>query len=106
MTEADFIEAIRTYWLAQYAGGDLVLYDDDPQSGPQDTYWLRQITLYGPRDQGEGDLQRKASAVATLWRAFRHERINLDAPSVVGLTADGAFNRQLVTLGWRGDMRL
>lgn len=67
---------------------------------------LIQVEVQNPRKNGPGPGEVVASAVAAVWRAFRHERITLDAPSVVGLLPDGAFNRHLVTLGWRGDMRL
>lgn len=129
MNEADIIAALRAYWIEEWTGTELVLWDDDEQSGQADTYWNRvvirsagsvrpivgrtreehrgtiMVQMFGPRQDGPGQLQRAASAVAHFWRAFRHERIRLDAPSVVGLPAEGTFNRHLVTLGWQGDMR-
>jgi len=66
---------------------------------------LIMTTVHTPRGSGPGVGEVAAGNVAQLWRDFRHSRIQLDAPSVVGLTPDGAFNRHLVTLGWRGDMR-
>lgn len=129
MNEADFIEALRSYWIQNWTGTDPVLWSDDEEDGDPDTYWSRviirsagsvrpvigrsreehrgtiMVQMFGPRKDGPGQLERAASDVAAFWRAFRHERIKLDAPSVVGLPTEGTFNRHLVTLGWQGDMR-
>lgn len=130
MNESEIIAALRSYWISSWESPELVLWDDETTPAPVGVYSLRvtlrssasqritigrtreenrgmiMISLFGPRDEGPGALERLSSKVAAFWRAFRHSRIILDAPSVVGLPAEGAFNRHLVTLGWRGDMRL
>lgn len=129
MDEAAILEALRGYWLNGYSGREQVLWEDDEQKGPEDKPWLRvtirssgsvrpvvgrsreenrgliMVQIFSPRADGPGRAERVATDVANLWRAFRHERIRLDAPSVTGLMPEGAFNRHQVTLGWRGDMR-
>ena len=130
MDEHDFLTALRQYWMDTWVDPTRYLWSDDEEPGPMDEPWLRltirsegnerrgigrlreeprglvMVEVMVPRKTGTGPGERLAAAVAAVWRAFRHTRIRLDAPSVVGLAADGAFNRHLVTLGWRGDMRL
>ena len=131
MVEHDFLTALRDYWKNQWPNAvptAAIYWSDD--DGPADvTPYTRttmrsegnvrrgvgrtkeqarglvMVEVFTPSAEGPGVGERLAGSVAGVWRAFRHERIQLDAPSVVGLTADGAFNRHLVTLGWRGDMR-
>jgi hypothetical protein len=129
MAEAGNIAALRAHWLATWQGSEDVKWDDDVEMGAEGSYWLRvtirssgsrrmivgrrreeqtgtiMVNLYGPREEGPGALERLAEEVAQLWRDFRYPTINTDPPSVVGLNAEGAFNCQLVTLGWRGDNR-
>lgn len=63
------------------------------------------VQVFAPTDLGPGPGERMASAIADIWRAYRHSRIKLGEPSVIGLSRDGAFNRQLIQIGWRADMR-
>lgn len=129
MNEADFIAALRGHWIAAWAGPEAVVWEDDQTPDNPDAAWLRviiassksqrrgigrsrednyglvSVEVYAPKVGGPGPGERLASRVADTWRAFRHDRIKLDAPSVAGLRSDGAFNRHLITLGWRGDMR-
>lgn len=129
MNEAQVIEVIRQWWLDQYEAVSSVVWDDDEDPEPVGQPWLRvsirsagterrgvgrskeehrgtvMVQMFSPRTDGPGQLERDSSDVAQIWRDFRHERIRMDAPSVVSLAAEGAFNRRLVTLGWRADMR-
>lgn len=132
MTEHDIVTAVRDHWIASWAPPaheEPYVWNDDAIPGDLDTLSLRvsvrseggervgagrareenrgliAVEVSAPRKNGPGPGERCASQVAAVWRAFRHERIKLSAPSVVGLPADGAFNRHLITLGWRGDMR-
>lgn len=128
MVEKDFLIELRTYWTTVATALSWV-WSDDPEPDGLDAQWLRvmvrpegnarkgvgrareeargliMVEVKTPRKNGIGPGERTSSVVAQLWRDFRHARIQLDAPSVVGLSADGAFNRHLVTLGYRGDMR-
>lgn len=129
MTEADLLSALTEHWLTQYdLPGKVFWEDDETQGGPTES-WMRvsirsagtvrpivgrsmeqhrgtiTVQMFSPREGGPGQIERDASIVAQIWRDFRHERLRLDAPSVVSLPAEGAFIRRLVTLGWRGDMR-
>lgn len=129
MDEAAILAALRAYWLTGYSGSAQVLWEDDEQEGEADRTWMRLalrsagtsrpavgrsreenrgmiiVQIFAPRSLGPGSAERLASEVAARWRAHRHDRIRLDAPSVIGLRPEGAFNRHQVTLGWRGDMR-
>lgn len=131
MDEAQTCTALRQYWMVEWPLLSAVPYvwEDDALPGDLDTQSVRvtirpeggarvavgrtreenrgliQIEVSTPRKVGPGPGERVGAQIAQLWRAFRHERIRLSAPSVVGLAPDGAFNRHLVTLGWRGDMR-
>lgn len=131
MDEAAIISALRGYWIGAWVAplDTAYIWEDDADPEEPGTSWLR-VTLRSseterrgvgrrreenrglvavevrvPRPLGPGPADRLASSVAGVWRAFRHPRIQLTAPSVVGLAVDGAFNRRLITLGWRGDMR-
>lgn len=134
MTEAEVIAALRGYWLTPAtqaivgAAGWTHLFDDDDRPSAVVPYTVIRIAssgntrigagrrreenrgaifvqVFSPRTGGPGPGERKASAVASAWRQARLSRITLSAPSVATLTAEGAFNRQLVTLGWRADLR-
>ena len=132
MTEHDILTALRAYWIEKWVAPEhstVYVWADDAIPADLDSSYLRvrvrpegsvrrgvgrtkeenrglvTVEVYSPSKNGEGPGERLASAVAGVWRAHRHPRIKLDAPSVVGLTADGAFNRHLITLGWRADMR-
>lgn len=138
MTEADFIAAIRTHWMAQGAalttgGADPVVAlqlweDDEGEPDPPAPYHrctirsaggasvtigrtreenrgLVTVQVFAPHESGPGPAERLASQVAAALRTFRHSRVKLGAPSVAGLPRQGAFNRQLVTVGWRADLR-
>lgn len=63
------------------------------------------VQVFVPHDMGLGPGERLASAVSKKWRAFRHSRVRCGPPSIAGLSRQGAFNRQLVTIGWRADLR-
>lgn len=135
MDEHAFLAALRGYWndqvwQAPVNDGWQFIWDDDEKGFKPTDKWVRigircegglrrgagrrreetrglvSIEVYNPRADGSGPGERFSSALAAAWRAFRHERIQLSAPSVVGPTTDGAFNRHLITLGWRGDQRL
>lgn len=71
----------------------------------EETRGLVTVQIFAPHDGGPGPSERLASAVAAVWRTFRHPRVKLGAPSVATLKREGAFNRHLVTVGWRGDLR-
>lgn len=133
MTEHDFLVALREFWITSWveAVSEVpFVWADDTEPAQLENLHLRltvrneggvrrgigrareesrgliSVEVRSPQKDGPGHGERLASLVAAVWRSFRHVRIQLTAPSVVGLTADGAFNRHLVTLGWRGDMRL
>lgn len=129
MVEHDFLTILRGYWMDNHPPEPPYFWPDDDLPVTLTEGYLRttirpegngrrgigrtreqaagliMVEVFSPKSGGPGPGEQFATAVAGVWRAFRHERIQLDAPSVVGLTADGAFNRHLVTLGWRGDMR-
>lgn len=133
MTEHEFLSALREYWLTWLGANAPTatsFWADDEVPGALETTWVRttirseggarvgvgrqreqtrgviMVEVYTPRKDGTGPGERLASSLASGWRAYRHSRIQLSAPSVIGPTTDGAFNRHLITLGWRGDMRL
>lgn len=131
MDEASIIAALRAYWMESWVDPHTASYvwEDEPEPGSMDDPWLLviirsagterrgvgrrreenrglvSVTVQSPKAVGPGLGERLARDVAAVWRAFRHTHIKLDAPSVAGLDPDGAFNRHLITLGWRGDMR-
>lgn len=71
----------------------------------EETRGLVTVQVFAPHDGGPGAAERLASSVSGAWRTFRHPRIKLGVPNVAGLPRQGAFNRQLVTVGWRADLR-
>lgn len=138
MTEADFIAALREFWIEQgvvltTGGSDPVVAqqwweDDEGEPTPAAPYHrctirtaanvpmtigrareenrgLVTVQVFAPHSSGPGPVERLASEVSARWRTFRHSRIKLSPPQVVGLSRLGAFNRQLVTVGWRADLR-
>lgn len=138
MNEADFIAAIRAWWIAKGAalttGGaepEVALQrweDDEAAPNPPVAYHrficrsagstgvtvgrtrsevrgLITVEVFTPHEDGPGSSERLGSAVTKVWRAFRHPRVKLGDPSMAGLPRQGAFNRQLVTVGWRADLR-
>ncbi len=132
MTEADVLAALRGYWLEAAPPllgpvAQLLFDDDDRPEGVVDHVVVRlasagntRVTIGRRREENRGTIfcqvfsdpvggpgpgERLASAVASLWRPARLARITLTAPSVAGLTSEGGFNRHLVTLGWRADLR-
>jgi hypothetical protein len=63
------------------------------------------IEIFTPAQDGPGPGERLGAAVTKVWRAFRNPRVKLMDPGLAGLPRQGAFNRQLVTVGWRADLR-
>lgn len=127
MTEHDVYVLLREYWIAN-APQSSRWDDDEVAAGPNELALRTSIRgsanvsmtvgrtreehrgtitveVQGPRSVGPGQVERLASSCAAAWRAFAHPRVKLTVPSVVGLGADGAFIRLLVTLGWRADLR-
>lgn len=73
--------------------------------GREETRGLVTVQVFTPSVDGPGPAERLASSVATVWRTFRDPRVRLSAPAIAGLSRQGAFNRQLVSIGWRADLR-
>lgn len=135
MNEADVVSALRAYWLSapakaivDTAPGWLNLFDDDERPNSVVPYTVIRIAsagnerigagrrreenrgtifvqVFSPQEGGPGPGERKAALVASAWRQARLARIILTAPSTATLLPEGGFNQQLITLGWRADLR-
>ena len=129
MNEADVLATLRAHWMdSRLLAPEPYVWEDetDPPTGDvwmrvtlrsassrrpaigrvrEDNMGVILVQTFSNRELGPGPGERLASDVAAIWRAFRHPQIRLQAPDIAGLPADGAFNRQLVTVDWRANLR-